>query len=159
VVLYLEFGVWRGGTTRTVASYLRSPKSSLHGFDSFEGLPESWNIGAKVGHFSTGGTVPETDDPRIHYHKGRFQETLPAFTLPSHEVLVINLDADLYSSTIYVLEHLRYSIVPGTYLYFDEFSDRMHELRAFSEFLDRAPLQFELMAVTRALDKVLFRSI
>jgi hypothetical protein len=48
---------------------------SLYGFDSFEGLSESWNIGAKVGHFSTDGIVPEIDDSRIHYHKGRFPET------------------------------------------------------------------------------------
>ena len=31
-------------------------------------------------------------------------------------------DADLYSSTIYVLRRLRDYIVPGTYLYFDNMS-------------------------------------
>lgn len=156
VVLYLEFGVWRGETTRAVANHLRHPRTALHGFDSFEGLPENWNIGAEAGCFSTKGLAPELDDPRVRFHKGWFHQTLPGFVLPPHEVLVINLDADLYSSTIYVLDQLRDAIVPGTYLYFDEFSDRHHELRAFDEFLARTSLRFELVAATSPLDKVLF---
>lgn len=157
VVLYLEFGVWRGETTRAVAKRLRNPQTAFHGFDSFQGLPEQWNIGAEAGCFSTNGAVPHIDDPRVHFHKGWFHQTLPHFALPPHEVLVINCDADLYSSTIYVLDQLRESIVPGTYLYFDEFSDRNHELRAFDEFLARTCMTFELFAATPVLDKVLFR--
>jgi hypothetical protein len=156
-VLYLEFGVWRGDATRCVAGILRHPEAMLHGFDSFEGLPERWNIGANAGCFSTGGDLPQIDDPRVRFHKGWFQQTLPQFDLPPHEALVINLDADLYSSTFYVLEHLRGAIVPGTFLFFDEFSDRHHELRAFDEFLSLTNMKFQLVAATRSFDKVLFR--
>lgn len=155
-VLYLEFGVWQGATTRYVASQLRHPESMLHGFDSFEGLPERWNHAAGVGCFSTGGEAPHVDDARVEFHKGRFQETLPEFTLPPHEALVINLDADLYSSTIFVLRHLRDSIARGAYLFFDEFSDRLHERRAFDEFLGSTAISFQLLAATAAFDKVLF---
>jgi Macrocin-O-methyltransferase (TylF) len=157
VVLYLEFGVWEGETTRYVAQSLDNPQNRLHGFDSFEGLPERWNHAADAGCFSTRGALPQIDDSRVEFHKGWFQQTLADFDLPSHEVLVINLDADLYSSTIYVLNHLEGVIVPGTYLYFDEFSDRHHELRAFDEFLGRTQMRFELLAATPAFDKVLFR--
>src|SRR5690349_8038374 len=40
-VLYMEFGVYRGDTTRCWSKLLRNPRSKLHGFDSFEGLPEN----------------------------------------------------------------------------------------------------------------------
>jgi hypothetical protein len=41
-VLYLEFGVFKGRTTRYWSAKLRNPDARLHGFDSFEGLPEEW---------------------------------------------------------------------------------------------------------------------
>ena len=118
-VLYLEFGVFRGKSMRYWSAALRNQKSYLHGFDSFEGLPEDWHIYAPKGDLSTNGNIPEIDDPRVQFFKGLFEETLPTYVLPAHESLVINLDADLYSSTIYVLNTLRKSIQPGTYLYFD----------------------------------------
>lgn len=37
---YLEFGVFTGGTIRYIAR--RSRSRVIHGFDSFEGLPEHW---------------------------------------------------------------------------------------------------------------------
>lgn len=157
VVLYLEFGVWKGETTSYVAKQFCNPSTRFHGFDSFEGLPERWNVAADAGCFSTNGALPQIDDPRVEFHKGWFQQTLKDFELPPHEVLVINLDADLYSSTACVLKCLQDAIVPGTYLYFDEFSDRHHEMRAFDEFLNRTQMKFDLLAGTPAFDKVLFR--
>lgn len=156
-VLYLEFGVWHGDTTSAVAKCLHNPQSRFHGFDSFEGLPENWNMTAAAGCFSTDGKIPRSNDPRVQFHKGWFHDTLPCFVLPPHEVLVINLDADLYSSTAFVLDQLCDAIVPGTYLYFDEFSDRHHELRAFEEFLLRTAMKFDLIAATPTCEKVLFR--
>src|SRR5262245_26000335 len=38
--LYLEFGVWRGRTINLIAK--RVFYETVHGFDSFEGLPEEW---------------------------------------------------------------------------------------------------------------------
>jgi len=158
-VLYLEFGVWQGNTTRAVAKQLSHPEAMLHGFDSFKGLPERWNFDTGEGCFSTGGQLPHIEDPRVHFHEGWFEDTLPAFRLPPHDVLLINCDADLYSSTMFVLNQLRAAIIPGTYLFFDEFSDRNHELRAFAEFLTRTKTKFDLLAATRAFDKVLFRCV
>jgi hypothetical protein len=156
-VLYLEFGVYEGASMRWWSRTLRSPDARLHGFDSFEGLPEPWSVGEGKGHFSTGGRVPELDDPRVEFHKGWFEETLPSFRIEPAERLVANLDADLYSSTAYVLSFLRSSIVPGTYLYFDEFHDRAHELRAFDEFLRESGRSFSAVAATSELTHVAFR--
>lgn len=62
-VLYLEFGVWKGESIRQWSEILKNSASRLHGFDSFEGLPEEWDHhGASVlqkGHFSTQGSIPQ----------------------------------------------------------------------------------------------------
>jgi hypothetical protein len=78
-VLYLEFGVYRGESMGTWSRLLRNPKSKLHGFDSFEGLPETWDLGSEVGHFTTKGAVPVIDDSRVTFFKGWFSETLPRY--------------------------------------------------------------------------------
>jgi hypothetical protein len=154
-VLYMEFGVFQGAATRSWSKLLRNPKSKLHGFDSFEGLPENW-VHPK-GHFSVGGQVPQIDDDRVQFFKGWFEETLPSYKFPSHEVLVVVLDADLYSSTNFVLNKIEDMIVPGTYIYFDEFNHQFDELRAFDEFIKRTGMKFSLVGATRSLAHVMFQ--
>src|SRR5277367_2881559 len=66
-VAYLEFGVWKGDSVRYWSKLLRHPDAVLHGFDTFEGLPEAWNgIGGSMarGTFSTAGMPPQIDDQR-----------------------------------------------------------------------------------------------
>jgi hypothetical protein len=156
-VLYLEFGVYQGEATRRWSKLLLNPNTKLHGFDSFEGLPENWLPHRQKGHFAADGAIPQIDDSRVRFFKGWFDETLPKYECPLHEVLVINLDADLYSSTILVLKALKNQIVPGTYIYFDEFNHRDHELRAFDEFINETGMQFSLVGVTRALHRAVFK--
>ncbi|HEY6398796.1 MAG TPA: hypothetical protein VIX82_15210, partial [Solirubrobacteraceae bacterium] len=92
-VLYLEFGVAGGGSMRKWSRMLRNPRSQLHGFDSFEGLPADWILTRPAGHFGLGGEVPQFDDPRVELHKGWFSDTLPKFEWPSDwERLVANFD-------------------------------------------------------------------
>jgi len=158
-VLYLEFGVFRGDSIRYWSQRLKNPRAKLHGFDSFEGLPEGWNIDSPQGHFSTNGMIPVIDDSRVKFFKGWFNETLPSYRVPPHEKLVLDMDADLYSSTGYVLNTLESFIVPGTYIYFDEFADRQNELRAFSEFVQETQMRFELLAANRDSSKVVFRRV
>jgi hypothetical protein len=155
-VLYLEFGVYRGDSLRRWSELLRHPDARLHGFDSFEGLPETWSYEEHRGHFSTEGALPSFDDPRIELFKGWFEETLPGYELPPHGGLVIVIDSDLYSSASFVFESLADRIVPGTFLYFDEFHHRAHELRAFSDFLHRTGFEFRLFGATRELTHVAF---
>jgi hypothetical protein len=158
-ILYLEFGVWQGRSIRYWSERLRNPDSRFHGFDSFEGLPESWNMLFKKGLFSTNGQPPQIDDPRVEFFKGWFEETLPHYQPPPHSQLVINIDADLYSSTKFVLNALKNWISVGTYIYFDEFCDRNHELRAFDEFLAETKMQFEVAAASRSLMYIAFRRV
>ena len=156
-VLYVEFGVAKGASMRYWSKLLTHPDSLLHGFDSFEGLPSKWTFGRDIGLFSTDGRVPEIDDSRVRFFKGWFQDTLPAYEWPERDVLVVSLDADLYSSTTIALDHTREHLRVGSYLYFDEFNYRADELRAFDDFLRANPMTFEMVAATRELTSVAFR--
>jgi macrocin-O-methyltransferase TylF-like protien len=156
-VLYLEFGVGWGVSLRYWSRILTNPAAMLHGFDSFEGLPEHWNVRHPTGKFST--EVPEFDDPRVRLHVGWFADTLPEFDWPDHDRLIVNVDADLYSSTMTVLEHVGPRLLPGSFLYFDEFMDRRHERLAFTEFVDRTGQEFRLRGASRHLAKDLFERV
>ena len=157
-VLYLEFGVFQGASMRYWSQELKHPGSVLHGFDSFEGLPESWDH-LKEGTFTTEGKVPAIADERVKFFKGWFDQVLPTYRLPGgeFEALIINIDADLYSSAVCILRHLRAAIRAGTFLYFDDFSQMEHEPKAFDEFLRESGLGFHLIAATQSLAQVFFK--
>ena len=158
-VTYLEFGVFQGDSLRCWSGLLQHPDSRLVGFDSFEGLPEKWRMAADQGTFDLKGMMPVFEDPRVHLVKGWFSDTLPpfltAFAPPDN--LVVHLDADLYSSTIFVLDRLARYLKPGTMLIFDEFYDRDHEIRALEEFITRTGMTLECLGASFALTQVAFR--
>ena len=80
----------------------------------------------------------------------------PFITRPPHDVLVINMDADPYSSTKYVLDHLRPQTNPGTLIYFDEMNHLDHGLRAFEEFTSQNSIKFRPVCADRTLAHVSF---
>lgn len=83
--------------------------SRFVGFDTFTGLPEDWGL-TKKGSFSTNGLLPSVNDGRCFFVKGLFQNTLGEWLKSANlsRRLVVHLDADLYSSTSYVLTKLEY---------------------------------------------------
>jgi hypothetical protein len=158
-VLYLEFGVFRGRTTRYWSARLRNPNTRLHGFDSFEGLPEQWAGQASGRIFNAEGEIPVLPDPRVQFFKGWFDQSLPTYVVPDHDVLILILDADLYSSTSYVLRRMRGYIRPGTLIYFDEMNHVEHEPKAFHEFMSETGLTFRPVAADRTLTHAFFECV
>jgi len=141
--LFLEFGVEKGASLRAIAQLVPGP---VHGFDSFEGLPEAWGGTFELrGKFSQQGKPPAVP-ANVLLHVGWFDRTLPAFIarLPGGDdeaasVAFLHVDCDLYSSTRIVFEHLGSRIRPGTVILFDEYFNypnwQRHEFRAFQEFV------------------------
>lgn len=158
-VLYLEFGVAKGASMRYWSQLLTHPESALHGFDTFEGLPEDWRLGDERGAYTAHGNVPEVPDPRVKFFKGLFQDTLPSYVVPEHQALIINIDCDLYSSASFVLHSLSDYIRPGSFIYFDEFSDPHNELRAFHDLITATNKKFSLLGATRSYAQVSFECI
>ncbi len=144
--LVLEFGVEKGGSIRALAAAtLRDQRTSgetrpIHGFDSFEGLPEDWaGTAEKRGKFSLGGRMPAVP-ANVMLHKGWFDQVLPGFLAANAgPVAFVHVDCDIYSSTRTVLWGLADRLRPGTVLLFDEYFNypnwRRHEFRAFQEFV------------------------
>ena len=154
--LYLEFGVYMGDTLRWWCENVPAPGARFVGFDSFEGLPEDWHANAKAGMFAV-DTIPEAPDPRASFEVGWFDQSVPAFELPPHDQLIVNIDSDLYSSAVVVLTELEPFLVPGTLIYFDELGDINHELRAWREFLERTQIRVEALGISSGGINWLFR--
>jgi methyltransferase family protein len=143
---YLEFGVFQGWSIKTIAEKFRHPEARFFGFDSFEGLPEKWDPNNDVGQFSTNGVVPTVSDDRIRLIRGWFQDTVPNF-LSSHKFnspIFIHFDADLYSSTLFLLTTLS-SHLDEYYFLFDEFFP--DEVNALREFALSYPIEIAFEAV------------
>ena len=145
-IRYLEFGVAGGESFRWWTDHNRHPGSTFVGFDTFTGLPEDWAV-YRAGTFDQQGAPPETDDPRVRYEAGLFQDTLPGFLehAPLGGRKVVHLDADLYSSTLYVLTRLAPVLGPGDVLLFDEFGVPTHEFRAFTDFVSAYRVGYEVL--------------
>ncbi|MBV8915749.1 MAG: class I SAM-dependent methyltransferase [Acetobacteraceae bacterium] len=154
--LVCEFGVFEGATIRHITR--RLPGRAVYGFDSFEGLPESWRPSFDRGAFSTGGRMPAVQQ-NVKLVKGWFDDTLPAFCREHQDpVALLHIDCDLYSSTRCVLAHLGRRLRTGSLLVFDEFFNypgwEQHEFRAFSEFASRHRLRYEYLAYNAEHEQV-----
>jgi hypothetical protein len=156
-LLYLEFGVYRGDSMQHWLRAIPRHDAQFYGFDSFLGLPEHWHEGAPRGHYSANGEQPTFDDGRVTLVEGWFDETVPRFELPPHDVLFVNIDSDLYSSATTVLGRLKHEFHAGDFLYFDELNSHNHELRALREFLDDTKASVTAVATNRTRTKWLFR--
>lgn len=134
--LVLEFGVEKGLSINCLA---RATPRTVHGFDSFEGLPEDWSgTGSTRGTFDRRGTLPKVPG-NVRLHVGWFDATLPAFLKETQEtVALLHVDCDIYSSTRTIFDLLADRIRPGSVIVFDEYFNypgwRQHEYKAFQEF-------------------------
>ncbi len=146
--LILEFGVAGGSTLGMIHRYT---KNLVIGFDSFQGLPETWRDGFHQGTFSSGGSIPNVPEKTVIV-KGMFEDTLPLFKkiIGFQNIAFMHIDCDLYSSTKTIFTLLRDNITPGTIIEFDELINypgyEEHELKAFFEFLQETNYSFQVLA-------------
>lgn len=157
---FMEFGVAAGRSIRLWMDLKPETESRFFGFDSFHGLPEDWSPEHRVGSFSTGGEIPRTSDSRVQFIVGDFQATLPSFLLryrPRHP-LVVHLDADLYTSTLYCLAKLDMLLASDSIVLFDEFGTAQ-EFRAFRDYSTSHRRKFRVVGVTLARDEPVFEQV
>lgn len=149
---YLEFGVFTGGTIRFIAA--RVGGRQVHGFDSFQGLPEAWggfNLGR--GAFNVDGKLPRVP-ANVQLHRGWFEEVLPPW-LSAHAgpAAFIHIDCDLYNSTKTIFTLLADRIVPGTVILFDEYFNypnwENQEFKALQEFVKERAIKYTYLAFAR----------
>ncbi|MDJ0949077.1 MAG: tetratricopeptide repeat protein [Alphaproteobacteria bacterium] len=156
--LVLEFGVAGGASLRHLAGLVQG---EIHGFDSFEGLPEDWRAEFPKGTFAD---VERPDDlpANAKLVVGWFADSLPPFAA-AHPgpVRFLHVDCDLYGSTKTVFDTLGDRIVDGTVIVFDEYLNfpgwREHEHKAFTEFVERTGKSYACIGVTALMTQVAVR--
>ena len=147
-----EFGVFRGKTLKMTRDALAHAKYEgvVAGFDSFVGLPTDWRPIAKKGTFGEttigegnarqGGKKKAKDllahvrkkvGSGVELHKGWFQDTIPPFLDVHHgrRAGYVHVDGDLFLSAVINLWLLDATVVPGTWLLFDELVNYPEYLR------------------------------
>lgn len=158
---YLEFGVLAGDSIGFWANMNSDPGSRFFGFDSFLGLPEDWGTDFPAGAFSTGGRIPQVGDSRVRFVKGWFQDTLPTFfgTFAPRHPIVVHLDADVYTSTLFCLAQLDF-LLNGErgVLLFDEFGGTP-EFSAFRDYSRSFRRNFQVLGGVRWTDRTVFGQV
>ena len=143
---YLEFGVSKGVSFRWWAEHIKDENSRFFGFDTFTGLPEDWGSFRK-GDMDNNNEIPQMNDRRCTFYQGLFQQTLPVFlrTYKTASMKIVHMDADLYTSTLFVLTSISHLIEKGDIIIFDEFNVPMHEFKAFSEWVSSYYIKYEVV--------------
>ncbi len=164
---YLEFGVFQGDTFRICMrtarnSFRSSPARVFEGrffaFDSFAGLPEADSYKDQKNIFAAGEYAAskksflnlikrEPNFKQVTIVDGWFSETLQPQTLNQHQlskVAIVNIDCDLYESTVDCLRFVTPLLQEGSILMFDDWflmggSLRKGEAQAAAEWLVQNP--------------------
>lgn len=161
--LVLEFGVRNGHTINKLAEMF--PNQQIYGFDSFEGIPESWGD-EPAGSYTVIGRVPKVPN-NVEFVIGWFDKTLPKFKLSRQQpIKLMNIDCDIYSSTKTIFDELDRQIIPGTVIVFDEYlinkTWKDDEFKAFQEWVILNNVKYEYIAASmytkQAAVKILSRS-
>jgi len=142
----LEAGVWRGGMTifmRAALAAWGETSRTVWVADSFAGLPEpdhqqdsfGWRAGDMAAsldevrdNFARYGLL----DERVRFLRGYFNSTLPS--APIKRLAILRIDADLYESTLDVLNVLYPKLSPGGYAIFDDYRNLVDCRRAIDEY-------------------------
>jgi len=157
---YYEFGLYAGCVfhhAQQEASRLGMTDMRFWGFDSFQGLPEvlasDHAVGFNTGDYSCSRDIVEkllnrfgVDWSRVQLIEGWYNESLTD-TLATERGMgpaaVVNVDCDIYISTVPVLKFIEPLLQSGTVIIFDDwncFRDTNDgEKRAFGEFLAAHP--------------------
>jgi len=160
----LEFGVYKGGSINIIAETFKN--KIVHGFDSFEGLPEDWpilyidkinpeNIKHKKGFFVL-DVLPKVMK-NVKLWKGWFKDSIPEYIekCQPKQIAFLHIDGDLYSSARTSLFELEKYIVKDTIITFDEiypFGRKAYqtwedgEYKALKEFTLHFDREFEVLS-------------
>ena len=158
---FVECGVWRGGSTMTMALSLLelgAADRELYLFDTFEGMPPPQEVDRRFDGVSAQTllernekttnnsywAVAALDDvqrnltttgypaSRLHYVKGLVEQTIP--TQAPARIALLRLDTDWYESTRHELEQLYERVVPGGVIIIDDYGWYSGARKAVDEF-------------------------
>lgn len=163
---FLEFGVYGGRTFEYLAIQIldKSPQSKLYGFDSWKGLPkETLGVWFPERHSKGKMATPACavvrklselnikvgQDDRFHLISGFFCNSLThKLQATINNLIFVNVDVDIHSSTIELLEFITPLVQIGTVIFLDNWADpndckirndKWGEHLAFEQWLEKNP--------------------
>lgn len=156
----VECGVWKGGSMMAVARLLlrhHDDTRHLYLYDTFEGMPAPGNVDrdfrgrsasnllrfgnkntSRIWAYSPVDQVREAlrgtgyDDRRMHFIKGKVEETLPSHT--PEQISLLRLDTDWYESTLCELTYLYPKLVIGGVIIIDDYGYWQGARRAVDQY-------------------------
>jgi O-methyltransferase len=145
----VECGVWRGGSMQAVARTLAETGTvdrHLYLFDTFEGMPAPTEVDRR---YDVQAGMAEVGYPadRIHYVKGRVEDTVPREA--PERIAILRLDTDWYESTRHELEHLYPRLTSGGILIVDDYGWWQGSRTAVDEFLEESGERLLLLRLDR----------
>lgn len=157
-IQFYEFGVASATSFKWWLNENKNPESQFWGFDTFEGLPEDWHFYKKG---DMGFEMPNIEDNRARFFKGLFQDTfhpfLAEYPIKKGVQKVIHMDADLYSSTLFILTSIAPHLTEGDIILFDEFNVPNHEFAAWTAFVKSYYVQYEVLGAVNNYYQTAFR--
>ena len=170
----VECGVWRGGSMQAVARTLLETGTvdrDLYLFDTFEGMPPPTEVDRRFDGRSAAVMLAESKPTapvwaaasledveagmaevgypadRIHYVKGRVEDTVPREA--PERIAILRLDTDWYESTRHELEHLYPRLASGGVLIIDDYGWWQGSRQAVDEFLQETGERLLLLRLDR----------
>jgi hypothetical protein len=158
--LIMEVGVHHGESLTYLCNIDKNKK--VFGFDSFEGLPNNWDLGNKVvgvDVFNLEGVLPVVPDNAVLV-KGWFSQSIPEFfqTYKNDKISILHIDCDIYQSAVDVLTSCNDYFQPGSIIIFDELAHwkkikkyknyNQHEFRALVEWIIQYDRKIEIISRT-----------
>ena len=117
--VFVEFGVYKGGSARALADVAEAQGRALHLFDTFSGMPVSGpGDSHKVGDFGdTDEAAVRALIPSAVFHVGIFPATFPP-DMPG--IAFAHIDADQYQCYLDAIDLFGPRMVPGGLMWFDD---------------------------------------
>jgi len=170
----VECGVWRGGSMQAVARTLREAgvvDRELYLFDTFEGMTPPSEADRRIDGRSAASMLAESKPTapvwaaasledvragmaevgypadRVHYVKGRVEDTLPREA--PERIAILRLDTDWYESTRHELQHLYPRLSSGGILIIDDYGWWQGARQAVDEFLEETGERLLLLRLDR----------
>jgi O-methyltransferase len=142
---FAEAGVYRGGSARLLAEFVKDTDKKFYLFDSFQGLPKTdptRDPHFREGDFSEGAESVKQRlsefQPWIDFRKGWIPDTFDG--LANERYAFAHVDVDLYQATLDCCRYFYPRLTPGGILLFDEYgfaSTRGEKLAADEFFSDK----------------------
>jgi hypothetical protein len=139
---FAEVGVFKGDSAKLICEAKKN--KSLHLFDTFEGLPELFEMDDKV-MFQKGAMEVNIDEVKnylkdysdVYFYKGLFPNTADPIT--DKKFSIVNIEVDIYESTVSCLNFFYERMNTGGIILSHDYIDVASVKKAINDFFKDKP--------------------